>query len=154
MCVVMISCASPTPLEHTHTSIESLATAVLDGLARNDRHALETLELTEAEFKAHVWPHLPASRPERNLPFSYVWNDLRQKSRDGLTLTLRARGGKQYHLVGARFAGESTRYGVSEVHRETVLTVRDERGNQQDIRIFGSSIEEGGRWKIFSYVVD
>ena len=48
--------------------------------SRRDRARLDALALSEQEFRDHVWPDLPAARPERNLPFSYVWGDLHQKS--------------------------------------------------------------------------
>lgn len=115
---------------------------------------LRDLALSEQEFRDHVWPDLPAAKPERNLPFSYVWGDLRQKSQAGLAGILATHGGHRYELVGVRFDGTSTRYGTCEVHRDTVLTVRDPSGMQQDVELFGSSVEQDGRWKVFSYVVD
>jgi hypothetical protein len=149
-----VACNSQPPLANTRGSAEALATAVLDALARRDRTALEALALSEQEFRTYVWPDLPAARPERNLPFSYVWGDLRQKSQVGLTTTLAKHGGRRYELVGVRFGGASTRYSKCEVHRETVLTVRDAEGASQDLRLFGSSVEEDGAWKVFSYVLD
>jgi hypothetical protein len=128
--------------------------AVLDGIARRDTTALRALALNEEEFREHIWPELPASRPERNLPFSYVWGDLRQKSEAALSQTLARHGGRRYTLVSVRFAGDTTRYPSYSVYRETVLKVRDGQGIETDLRIFGSSLEKGDAWKVFSYVVD
>ena len=75
-------------LSNTYPSPEALATAVMGAVERRDATALRALALNEQEFRDHVWPELPAARPERNLPFSYVWGDLRQKSEEGLALTL------------------------------------------------------------------
>jgi hypothetical protein len=131
-----------------------LSQAVLDALERRDAARLRALALTEQEFRDHVWPDLPAARPERNLPFSYVWGDLRTKSEVGLGQTLAEHGGKRYTLVSTRFAGETTRYASYNVHRETVLQVRDEQGAISELRVFGSSLEKDGAWKVFSYVAD
>jgi hypothetical protein len=128
--------------------------AVLDGVARRDTTALRGLALNEQEFREHIWPELPASRPERNLPFSYVWGDLHQKSEMALGQTLATHGGRRYTLVSVRFAGDTTRYPSYTVFRETVLRVRDEQGIETDLRIFGSSLEKDDAWKVFSYVVD
>ncbi len=57
--------------------------------------ALRDLALNEIEFREQVWPELPAARPERNLPFSYVWGDLRQKSDANLERTLARHGGRR-----------------------------------------------------------
>jgi hypothetical protein len=40
------------------------------------------------------------------------------------------------------------------VHRRTRLTVRDERGETVDLELFGSILETGGSYKLFSYRVD
>jgi hypothetical protein len=148
------ACNSTRPLVNTYASPDALASAVLESLAARDRKTLEGLALSEQEFREHVWPDLPAARPERNLPFSYVWGDLSQKSQASLTGTLSAHGGKRYHLLRTRFDGATSTYASSSVHRKTILTIRDEHGHQEDVRLFGSTIEQGGRWKVFSYVVE
>jgi hypothetical protein len=128
--------------------------AVLDAIQRRDIVTLRSLALNEQEFREHIWPELPASRPERNLPFSYVWGDLHQKSEAALVQTLARHGGRRYMLVSVRFGGESTRYPSYTVYRETVLKVRDDAGTEADLRLFGSSLEKDDAWKVFSYVVD
>src|SRR5687768_11319639 len=80
------------PLANASASPEGLASVVLDALSHGDRARLDALALSEQEFRDHVWPGLPAARPERNLPFSYVWGDLRQKSNIRLADTLRNYG--------------------------------------------------------------
>jgi hypothetical protein len=132
----------------------ALAQSVLDGIERADLAVLQALALNEREFRDHVWPELPAARPERNLPFSYVWGDLHQKSDAALRATLAAHGGRHYDLVSVRSAGETTRYDTYTVYRETVLSVRDAGGAELTLRLFGSSIEKNATWKVFSYVVD
>jgi hypothetical protein len=147
-----VACSRVPPLANTHPSPASLASAVLDALARGDRSALEALALNETEFRDHVWPQLPAARPERNLPFSYVWRDLRQKSTQALSVVLSREGGKRYELVDVRFARE-TDYRTYRVHREATLRVRDPGGMETDLRVCGSMMEKDGAWKVFSYVV-
>jgi hypothetical protein len=148
------ACGGDLPMADAKPSPEALARGVLDALERKDRPALEALALSEQEFRAYVWPDLPAARPERNLPFSYVWGDLRTKSRASLGTTLAAHGGRRYELIRVHFAGEATRYSRSEVRRDTVLTVRDSEGVEQELRLYGSSLRQGDGWKVFSYVVD
>ena len=146
-------CNSAAPLASTHTSAAAVATAVVDALARQDRAALDALALNEQEFKDHVWPELPAARPERNLPFSYVWLDLHQKSNGALAQTLGRQGGRRYELIGVTFEGK-TDYPSYTVHRSSTLRVRGPDGVTTDVRLFGSMIEKDGAWKVVSYVVD
>lgn len=144
----------PAPLSQTVESPDALARAVLDALAAGDRERLASLALTEAEFRARVWPELPASRPERNLTADYVWNDLRLKSDASLQRTLAALGGRAFALRRVESSGETTNYQTFSVSRKTELVVTDSTGAEQRIRAFGSIIRADGRVKVFSYVVD
>ena len=131
-----------------------LAAAVLAALETRDRRRLEGLALNEQEFKEHVWPDLPAARPERNLPFSYVWGDLRQKSREALSVTLKEHAGRRYELKQVAFGG-TTDYPGYRVHRAARFRVRGGAADQEtEIRVCGSFLEKDGAWKVFSYVVD
>jgi hypothetical protein len=152
--LAVAGCQPDPPLANTQDSARAVAAQVLDALARRDRPALEALAISEPEFRAHVWPSLPAARPERNLPMSYVWGDLHQKSTAGLSRILAQHGDRRYELVDLRFADEATPYDGYVVHRKAVLTVRTAGGPPEDIRVCGSLIEKDGRWKVFSYVID
>jgi hypothetical protein len=142
------------PLPNAHDSPEALSRAVLAAIQARDGDALHALALNKGEFAEDVWPELPAARPERNLSSSFVWGDLNQKSNITLRDTLVAQGGRKYEFVSIRFLGETTAYKSYRVHRESELTVKDAEGNARQLRVFGSVIEKGGRYKVFSYVVD
>jgi hypothetical protein len=127
---------------------------VLEALERRDRVALQAVVVSQQEFRDHVWPDLPSARPERNLPFSYVWGDLNQKSEAALAATLQRLGGQHFTLADVRFLGDTTQYGSYRVHRETAILVRDANGSESELRLFGSTLEKSGRFKVFSYVVN
>lgn len=146
--------ARAAPLEHTFSSPTELARGVLDAIARRDRSALEALAVSDREFRELVWPELPASRPERNLPLDYVWGDLQQKSVGHLRQTLAQHGGRRYALANLEFLGETTSYRTIEVFRKAQLRVRDDRGDEHVVRLFGSILRRGSGFKVFSYVVD
>lgn len=147
-------CAGPPPLEHVQPSPEVLARQVLQAVERRDAAALRALAVDEEEFTAHVWPSLPAARRERNLPLSYVWGQLRQKSEHQLAATLAAHGGRPYDLVRVDFGGATVRYAGYAVHRDTTLVVRTREGLQERLRLYGSTLEKDGAFKVFSYVVE
>ena len=127
---------------------------MLDAFAKRDIEQLRALALSEDEFRDQIWPGLPAARPERNVPVTYVWGDLHQKSDARLRALMAERGGHRLELVELRFDGETSRYATGTVRREPTFVVRDERGNTQELRLCGSIVEKEGRWKVFSYVVD
>jgi hypothetical protein len=131
-----------------------LATRAVDALDRGDAPALRALALTEAEFREVVWPSLPASRPERNIPWDYAWGELEGKSDAHLRARLAAWKDRGDRVVAVDFRGPTTDHGRFRVRRRSVVTLRDADGRERPERLFGSVIEMDGRFKIFSFVVD
>jgi hypothetical protein len=152
----VLACAAcgQRPLGHTAASPDALARAVLAALEERDASGLQALAVSEDEFEQRVWPGLPAARPERNMPWSYVWMELRQKSELTLKRTLRELGGRRYTLESVHFAGPTTTHGSFHVHRNAVFVVRDAAGSQQQLKIVGSLLQSDEGWKVFSYVND
>lgn len=148
------ACSRRPALSHAETSIEGLALAVLDAVAARDEERLHALALSEQEFRAIVWPELPAARPERNLTADFVWDDLRVKSLASLGATLTRFGGTRLSLVSVQFADETTPYESYLVHRKATLVVKGADGTDETVRLFGSVFEQGGRFKVFSYNID
>jgi hypothetical protein len=152
--ILVAACApSKAPLADTRDSPAAVAQAVIDAVTAGNSPALASLALSEQEFREHIWPDLPAARPERNLPFSYVWGDLHQKSGASLAATLARYRGQRLTLVDVRF-GDATAYDGYTVHRDSVFVVRTPDGTTDEVRLCGSMVEQSGRWKVFSYVVD
>jgi hypothetical protein len=150
------ACASEAraALAGSAASPEEAARVVLDRLAARDLEGLRALAIDEHEFRRIVWPALPSSRPEANLPVEYAWASLRQTSLGALATTVSAHGGQNYQLLSVRFRGETTAYDGFTVHRDTELVVRERSGAARTIRVFGSMIERDGRWKVISFVTD
>jgi hypothetical protein len=146
--------APAAPLAHTFESPDALARAVLAALAAKDLEALRGLALSEAEFRAHVWPELPTSRPERNVPFDYAWGQLKQRSDGYLSTTFARYGGKPLTFVRTRFTGETTPYQTFSVRRESEIIATDDAGRDLVLRLYGSAMVKDGRFKLFSFVVD
>lgn len=135
-------------------SSEDLARAFLKALEENDVDRLKAFALTKEEFRHYVWPQLPASRPENGVPFDYGWADLHQKSDNSLRRTWSSYHGKHLELLSIRFDDGTTDYGAYEVHRDARVKVRDERGRERWLDLFGSVMERQGKFKLFSYVTD
>lgn len=152
LALALVACG-PHPLPGTQPSAEKLAREVLSALARRDHLRLAALALTEEEFERRIWPGLPAARPERNMPWSYVWLDLRQKSEAMLQRTVAEHGGRPYTLESVRFEGPSSDHGPYRVHRDTVFVVHESL-ERKELRLVGAMVEAESRWKVFSYVVD
>ena len=146
--------APPPPLADAQPSSEALAGAVLDALAAADHDRLAALALDGREFRDVVWPELPSSRPERGVPVSYAWADLRQKSANALRRLVDRWGGRRFTLLGVAYDGETTDHPTFRVHRETRLRVLDEDGREMEVHFYGSTLARGDEYKVFSFVVD
>lgn len=144
---------APIPLSPSYESKDAAVTAFLQALAARDRDTLAAQVVSQTEFLKHIWPALPASRPEVGMPADRAWADQAQKNANFLSQTLGEHGGRRYELVAASFAGSATTYGAFTIHPKTRLDIRDDAGIRE-VRLFGSMIESGGRWKVYSFVVD
>jgi hypothetical protein len=137
-----------------HDSTVALARAFLEALERDDASRLRALAVGEDEFRCLVWPHLPASRPETGFPFEFVWGDLNQKSLNALQWTRYNWGGRRLLLQRVLIEGGAREYGPLVVHRDVRLRVTDEQGQTGNLSLFGSILESGGRYKLYSFVTD
>lgn len=142
-------------LAPTFDSPRALAEAILEGLASEDGATLETYALTKEQFRTYVWPELPASRPERGVPFDYGWGDLKQKSHNALLHTYERYKGRRMTLLEIEFEDGVTDYGSFKVHRDARVKIRRESdGRVLWLDLYGSVMERDGKYKLFSYVTD
>lgn len=147
------SCAGA-HLENASPSPDMLGQEIVAALAAKDIERLRRLAVDEREFERMVWPSLPAARPERNLPMSYVWGDLHQKSDASLRKILAEYGARNLELKRLELNGTATDYKRFRVHPDVRFVIRDPSGKEDTVALCGSLIEADGVWKAFSYVVD
>lgn len=148
------ACAPAPTLKNTRETPRAVAEAVVSALDRKDADALMSLSVDQDEFRVLVWPKLPAARPERNLTWQYVWQDLSTKSRYHVQARLSAWPATAARVVDVKFGGPVEDHGTYRIHRETLVDLRAPDGKTTTQRLFGSMIEQDGRFKVFSYVVD
>lgn len=140
-------------LSPSYESKDAAVTAFLQALAARDVDTLAQQVVNQQEFLKHIWPALPASRPDVGMPADRAWADQAQRNQGFLAQLLAEHGGQRYALVVASFDGSPTTYGAFRIHPKSRLDIRDASG-VREIRLFGSMIESGGRWKVYSFVVD
>jgi hypothetical protein len=145
--------APPVPFALSYATKDAAVEAFLAALRARDRDTLAAQVLTETEFLKYVWPQLPASRPDVGMPAERAWADQAQKNDLFLTQTLAEHGGRRCTLLAVSFEGAATAYESFTIHPGTRLDIR-EGSEAREVRLFGSMIESGGRWKIYSFVVD
>ncbi len=147
------SSASPVTFSPTFDSKEAAAQAVLDALWTRDAERLRGLAVNETEFRKHIWPALPVAKADVGATPDYTWAEMSQKNAASLSGLLAEHGGRRAVVDQVAFRGSSTTYDGFATHAKTELTVSID-GQSDTMRLFGSMIESGGRWKIYSYIVD
>jgi len=155
-CLAPVACGgtpATIPLAPAFDSPEAAVQAVLDAVWTRDVDRLRQLPITETEFRKYIWPALPVARADIGATPDYTWAEMSQKNAGYLGSLLDEYGGRRLLLRHVAFLGTITEYDTFTTHGKTELTVEEE-GRQQTLRLFGSLIESGGRWKIYSYVVD
>jgi hypothetical protein len=141
------------PLQYAQPSAEVLAGKVLEALAQRDDQGLKDLVITKEEFCRYVWPELPSSKTP-NLTCDWVWNAFEPGDIAGRRQIMARHGGKQCSLIRLRSARGITEYKSFRVHEDVRVTVRDSAGKEEELKLFGSILEYGGQFKLFSYIVD
>lgn len=131
-------------------SIEVLLERVLEALATNDANALRRLRVTEAEYREFV---IPGSAKEGDRPQvigaddgQFYWQMLNTKSAYKEAALLKGFGGHRYTLKGVEYVKGRKRYAWFEAYRTTVLTVVDDRGEENEL-VLGSIADVDGQFK-------
>ena len=148
---------TPTPdlLSHTFDSVEEMTRAALEVVASGDIDALRQLAVTRDEFRDFVWSGLDASRPERNLPWEFVWSQHALRHESSLRRIATDFGGQDLEIVSFTARGKTTDHGHFLIHRENYVEVVRPDGTRDELRLFGSLLEtDDGRVKIYSFIND
>lgn len=140
-------------LLHGQPSAEALASQVLQALAGKNKEHLRNLAVTKEEFRTRLWPELPASSIP-NLTCDWVWDTFQPSSVAGFAQILAAHGGKRYDFVRVRYAKGTTSYASLKVHEDARVIVRDDGGQEKELKLFGSILEMDGQFKLCSFIVD
>jgi hypothetical protein len=145
-------------LDITYSSLEEMVTAALDALEREDADALRRLAITRDEFDRVVWPGLEVAQLDPPWPQDFVWSQHEMRHENGLRRALKLFGGHQLDYRGLEFTGTTSEHdtgnGSYTIHRDSLLELATADGETVTARIFGSVIVVGGRYKIYSFIVD
>jgi hypothetical protein len=132
-------------------SSEALAEAILDGLARGDRHTLHELLITQAEFSQILWPEFPESRPITNIRAEDAWEFHHREANKGLGKGLSQWAGQRLQLRGISCEIGKMPFTNFTLYKGVVLHVLTESGEPQDIAFAEYFAERDGVWKVYLY---
>ena len=140
-----------TALEGAHPSRDELVNSFISALRRRDTMALNSMQITSAEFAYLYYPTNPQSLPPYDLEPGLMWWMLLQRSDRGIRRALARYGGREIELLRYDCGREVSREGANIISGPCVMQVRDERGQALAVRLLGGVIERGGRFKVLSF---
>ena len=138
-----LSNASDTP--------ETAVQRMLDALAVSDTVAMHSLRMSRYEHDSILVPQMPIGQADSgSTDLGYAWFLLEQNNIKGIRRAISDYGGQRFRVTKVRFTRPDQRYGSVTLHKGTEVSVRDSGGQESVLPIFGSIIEQGGRFKIVS----
>ena len=126
---------------------------MLEGLAAGDRASLAALRLSRDEYVDVVWPELPASDPDLNVPIEYVWADIEARDRRALIRLAPQFEGLAAELEDVACTGEVEELETFRVHTDCWVILRTPSGKHR-IQLFKDVVERGAGYKLFRYYDD
>ena len=168
MCILLSfllsGCGSPPQMSNTSSSIDEISRKVLAAVEKKDSKELESMRVTEKEFKELIFPGLPIGKIEQwQKAFDFVWGDINTKSTHGLSYMLASYGGKKFSYIKTIFKKGVTTYELEsrllfwkpsyKGYEDARIAVKDETGTEDEIKLYGGIIEYKGRYKIMTFNV-
>lgn len=152
--LVLIVVAAGCEQRKWEQSLESpmqVGKGVIDALNRADAFGLDRLRVNREEYLSWIWPAFPQSRPPSNFPGDFAWTNLNKNSILGINRGMKRYGNQELVFEEIRFERPTEEYKGFKLLRGTVLMAKNRKGEQVELYILGSVIENDGRYKLLSY---
>jgi hypothetical protein len=135
-------------------SRDSLVARFAHAVARQDTAAIRSMVLDRAEYGWIYFPSLQRMNPGTHMQPEVMWMLHAQESEKGITRVMRRLGGGQARF-GTYVCEPAPRVeGPNRYWHDCAVEVAARDGEKATLKLFGSLIERGGRWKIVSYAND
>ena len=141
------------PFPGSGSSLPEVGQRVLEGLAAGDHASLAALRLSRDEYVDVVWPELPASHPDLNVPIEYVWADIEARDRSAMIRLAPQFEGLAAELVDVACVGGVEEFETFRVHTDCRVILRTPSGKHR-IQLFKDVVERGAGYKLFRYYDD
>ena len=137
--------------ENWMNSTRELGEMVLLALREKNGELLDSLRVTEKEYKEILFPEFPVAAGNNSSP-DFHWFLLDQSSRGGIENVLGSWGGEDFELVDVVVTKGIQNYRTYRILSKVELKVKARNATEiRQLRIFGSVVERDGKYKILSY---
>jgi hypothetical protein len=145
---------APAALDGGAVSREALVRAYVRAVEARDTAALRRMVLSRAEFAFLYFPESPLARRPYEVPPGLLWFQITEGSNKGIVRALRRLGGRPLGYGGHACEGAPKREGPNRLWERCRVRVVRAPGDTAALRLFGSVLERGGRYKFVGYAND
>lgn len=138
------------PLPGSAASMDALGQGVVEGFVHADTARLRGYTLSLEEYRDVVWPRLDVD-PATGVTFDWSWRDNQMRGGRAYRRYLERMRGIPLRAGTTRCTGEPRRFDGVTVVQGCRTVVRDSAGATEEMALFSSVVEIGGRYKIFRY---
>ena len=133
---------------------EDLARAFITAVVANDIPRLAETVIDRAEFAWLYYPDNPISHPPYELPAGIAWFELEGNSLAGVRRALAAYARRKPSFRGLACAADPIVQGANRLWNGCTVVLTLEDGTTARVRMFGSILERGGRFKLVTAAND
>lgn len=144
----------PATLREGAPSIEALVSRFAAAVESADTAALARLVLQRDEFIGVYYPHTRYTTAPYELSPALLWFQMQNRSSRGLGRLLAREGGRPLGVTGYRCGQEPRHEATNRIWEGCTVEVRPAGGAPRMRTLFGSILEQGGRFKFLTYAND
>ena len=137
----------------TNGAVDEVIRQAVSALGSNDQFALDKLSIDAAEFKKYLWPALAVHMSGSDISADKYYPTYRKVSRVGITEANTTLAGKKWEVVKVNLEPPQRKGKGFQLFGAPLVTLRDEGGQQQTVRLVGGILERDGAYKVTSYYV-
>ena len=145
--LVFLACSNPALKRGYGTTPDELGKAVVEALNNNSETELHRLRADKTQYINDLWPQF--SSP--GMTGEFAWGNLNKKCIRGTAKWLKTHGGQNLEFVRIAFTKPTEDYQTFKLRRGSILTVKNAKGTQMDLKILGSVIEKDRYYRLLSY---
>jgi hypothetical protein len=141
-------------LEGAAAGLDDLLRTVETALAESDSVRLLELMVTADEYRRVFYPAFPAAHPPINADFETLWVLHVTDALPGLRKVVREYGGRRVRILDVRFEKPDQDFVNFVLHERSEVDLQVDGERRDGVRLFGSVLHVGDRWKVLSYPDD
>lgn len=134
-------------------SAEDVMRQVVFALAGNDQTALTKLSVDQPEFKKYLWPGFAMNMSGSNMNADKYYPTYQKANQVGITEASTILAGKKWEVVKVDLQPAQRKGKGFQVFGSPLVTLRDDSGQEKNVRLVGGLLERDGVYKVTTYYV-